>query len=95
MSIVSSTIVLPQYTNLLSTFNGFDSSVGNFWFILFHVTSQLFMMALLIKTYNSYFSFKYHKSYEDRIGVYILEFYIFILTYICLIIAAQFMIMLL
>ncbi|MFT7507195.1 MAG: hypothetical protein ACI92I_000335 [Acidimicrobiales bacterium] len=89
--IVNTNIVLPQYSGLLDPL--FEPSIGNYWSVIFHILSQLFIFTLLVKTYNSYFSFKYNvTTYTNRLGVYVLEFYLFILAYICVIIVLQYLI---
>lgn len=91
LSILNTTISLPQYSYFLSSF--FEPNVLGSWALTFHILSQVLIMTLLIKTYNSYFSYKYQlSSIRTNLGVYVLEFFVFILAYICAIIATQFLI---
>lgn len=90
-SLLNTNITLPQYVGLLDLYH--EPNFTSIWSFAFHVVNQLSTIILLIKTYNSYFSYKYQtEKIENQIGVYTLEFYIFILAYICVIIFLQFLI---
>ena len=90
-SLVNSDFILPDYSGLFEKYS--EVYLANSLSLVFHLLNQVLMLILLIKTYNRYFTYKYQiNRYGNKLGVYILEFYIFTLAYICLIIGIQFVI---
>ena len=91
VSLLNSESILPEYSSLFEQYS--EVHLTNLWSLVFHLFSQILMLLLLIKTYNSYFTYKYQTdNYASRAEVYVLEFYLFILAYICLAIGIQFIV---